>query len=138
MRFAPPAPHWTLLQTCRQLFLGGFEVQARIGVHDFERKEPQRLILDVQLYCPLHLSTPREDALHEVIDYDFIRQTIYSKIERSHINLQETLVDDILQTLLEHPGVTAASVSSYKPDVYPDCQGVGVSVFKSKSGALPC
>ena len=123
---------YVLMNECRKLFLEGLEVQTRIGIHDFELNKPQRLIIDVELYVPLSLSTPSSDAIHEVVDYDFIREVVFERIAQGHINLQESLVDDLLSTLLNHPGVKAARVSSYKPDVYPDCNAVGVEVFRSK------
>jgi len=49
-----------------------------------------------------------------------------------HIHLQETLCDDVVAALLEHSNVRAARVSSMKPDVYPDCDGVGIEVFRKK------
>jgi dihydroneopterin aldolase len=54
---------------------------------------------------------------------------------RGHVQLQETLCDDIVRSMLEHPSVRAARVSTMKPDVYPDCEGVGVEVFKIKEAA---
>ena len=47
-------------------------------------------------------------------------------------SLQETLVDDVLALMLAHPNVRAARVSTEKPDVYPDCDAVGVEVFGLK------
>jgi len=34
--------------------------------------------------------------------------------------------------MLKHPHVLAARVSTEKPDVYPDCESVGVEVFRIK------
>ncbi|MGH6612105.1 MAG: dihydroneopterin aldolase, partial [Burkholderiaceae bacterium] len=51
---------------------------------------------------------------------------------RSHIELQETLVDDIARALLAHRQVRAVRVATDKPDVYPDCEAVGVEVFHLK------
>ena len=34
--------------------------------------------------------------------------------------------------MLAHPNVRAARVSTEKPDVYPDCQSVGIEVFGLK------
>jgi len=98
-----------LLLTCRRLFLRGFTVQVHIGIHDFELHAAQRIVLDVDLYV---------------------------RIAQGHINLQETLCDDILNRLLEHTGVMAARVSTRKPDVYPDCEAVGVEAFRAKPGVL--
>jgi dihydroneopterin aldolase len=87
----------------------------------------------VDLYVPLALSTPSADQLDEVVDYDFIRHTIALRVARGHIELQETLADDLLREMLAHPKVRAARVSTEKPDVYPDCEAVGVEVFGIKA-----
>jgi dihydroneopterin aldolase len=120
------------LAGCRRLFLTDYAVRIRIGVHDFEKQAEQRVLINVDLYVPLSLSTPRSDALSEVLDYDFIRRTIQERVALGHIELQETLVDDIVARMLAHPMVMAARVSTAKPDVYPDCAAVGVEVFAIK------
>ena len=121
-----------LLADCRRLFLRGHEVRINIGVHDFEKKGEQRVVINVDLYVPLAQSTPQADQLAEVLDYDFIRRTIAERASLGHIHLQETLADDLLRLMLQHPQVRAARVSTEKPDVYPDCDAVGVEVFGVK------
>ena len=123
------------LLDCRRLFLRNYEVWINIGVHDFEKKGEQRVLINVDLYIPLALSTPSHDELDEVVDYDFIRRTIAERVARGHIHLQETLCDDVVALMLAHPRVQAARVSTEKPDVYPDCEAVGVEVFRVKPPA---
>lgn len=120
------------LSDCRRLFLRNYQVMSNIGVHDFEKKGEQRVLFNVELFIPLAQSTPVHDQLNEVVDYDFIRDTIEARLAQGHIHLQETLCDDIARTLLAHPKVRAAQVSTEKPDVYPDCDAVGVEVFHIK------
>jgi dihydroneopterin aldolase len=120
------------LSNCRRLFLKDFEINMNIGVHDFEKQGEQRVIINVDLYVPLQSNTPNKDELSEVVDYDFMRQTIADIIATGHIHLQETLCDEIVKRMLAHPLVYATRVSTEKPDVYPDCEGVGVEVFRSK------
>jgi dihydroneopterin aldolase len=120
------------LADCRRLFLRNYVVDANIGIHAFEKEGAQRIALNVDLFVPLALSTPRHDKIHEVLDYDFIRLTIRHRIEQGHINLQETLVDDIARSLLAHPAVRAVRVASEKPDVYPDVDAVGIEVLHFK------
>jgi dihydroneopterin aldolase len=123
------------LAGCRRLFLRNYMVDANIGIHAFEKEGAQRLALNVDLYVPLELSTPRHDRIHEVLDYDFIRLTIRHRLDQGHINLQETLVDDIARTLLAHPAVRAVRVASEKPDVYADVDAVGIEVLHFKEPA---
>ena len=120
------------LTDCRRLFLRNYEVQINIGVHEFEKKGEQRVLFNVDLFIPLALSTPKEDHLHEVVDYDFIRSTIAKRMAQGHIHLQETLCDDVARAMLAHPKVRAVRVSTEKPDVYPDCDAVGVEIFQVK------
>lgn len=117
------------LADCRRLFLRDYEVWINIGVHDFEKTGEQRVLINVDLYVPLALSTPQADQLHEVVDYDYIRRSIAERVAQGHIHLQETLADELLRTMLAHPRVRAARVATEKPDVYPDCDAVGVEVF---------
>jgi 7,8-dihydroneopterin aldolase/epimerase/oxygenase len=120
------------LADCRRLFLRNYEVRINIGVHDFEKRGEQRVVINVELFVPLALSTPVADKLNEVVDYDFMRSTIAERVKRGHIHLQETLCDDVAGALLAHPNVRAVVVSTEKPDVYPDCDAVGVEVFRIK------
>mgnify|MGYP003339920280 CR=1 FL=1 len=120
------------LTDCRRLFLRDYQVMSNIGVHDFEKKAEQRVLFNVDLFIPLASSTPAQDELSEVVDYDFIRFTIEERVAQGHIQLQETLCDDIARTLLAHPKVRAVQVSTQKPDVYPDCDAVGVEVMYFK------
>lgn len=127
-----PADPFALLLHCRRLFIRRHEVLARIGVHAFEKVAPQRLWIDVDLYVPYHTTTPNQDHLEEVVDYDFIRAVVAERIARGHIGLQETLCDELARELLKHPGVRAVRLSTCKPDVYPDSEAVGVEVFYAK------
>ncbi len=122
----------TLLEKHRRLFLRKHEVHLRIGVHDFEKHGTQRVLINVDLYVALATSTPSADTLAEVVDYDFIRESIARRIAQGPIGLQETLADDVLAMMLAHPQVRAARISTEKPDVYPDCEAVGVEVFGMK------
>jgi 7,8-dihydroneopterin aldolase/epimerase/oxygenase len=117
------------LADCRRLFLSRYDVPVRIGVHDFERTAAQRVVFNVDLWVRLADTRPTADELDEVVDYDFIRREIQARISEGHIQLQETLCDELLARLLAHPKVKAARVSTEKPDVYPDCDAVGCEVF---------
>ena len=121
-----------LLADCRRIFLRGLTRQVRIGVHDFERAAAQRILFDIDLYVPLAHTTPQSDHIDEVVDYDFVRDAVTRIVAQGHIDLQETLGDAVLAALLAHPQVVAARVSTRKPDVYDDCDAVGVETFRRK------
>jgi len=51
------------LDHCRRLFLKNYEVPMNIGVHDFEKKGAQRVIINIDLYVLLPDNTPKQDDL---------------------------------------------------------------------------
>ena len=46
------------LRACRRLFLQNYEVNINIGVHEFEKRGEQRVLINVDLFIPLAMSTP--------------------------------------------------------------------------------
>jgi 7,8-dihydroneopterin aldolase/epimerase/oxygenase len=122
----------TLTLECRRVFLRDHVVPVQIGAHDFEKGATQRLVFNVELFVPYAHSTPKDDQLAEVVDYDMVREVIARRVALGHVELQETLCDDLAAQLLAHPQVRAVRLSTQKPDVYPDCAGVGVEVFRMK------
>lgn len=120
------------LSDCRRLFLSNYRIDANVGIYESEKNGAQRAIMNVDVFVPLAVTTPVHDKITEVLDYDFIRDTIRSRIASGHINLLETLCDDVARLLLAHPLVRAVRVSTIKTDIYPDCDGAGVEVFHLK------
>ena len=120
------------LKDCRRLFLRDLEINISIGVYEHENQKKQKILIDIDLYVPLIQCTPKKDSLDEVFDYDFMRESVLKYISKNHINLQETLCDELAAIMLEHPFVKAVCVSTRKTEVYPDCASVGVETFLIK------
>lgn len=120
------------LAQCRRLFVRDYDAMISIGVYDAEKTAKQRVIINVDVFIPLVDSTPKADQLDEVVDYDFIVQAIAQRLQQGHIQLQETLCDDIASTLLAHANVVAVRITSEKCDAYTDCDAVGVEIFRFK------
>ena len=113
--------------TSTKLFLQDFAVEADIGIHDFEKAEPQRLLISVELEVD-GTEQAGEDDIASVLDYDFLRQEIRELITARRFNLQETLCRAIVGIVALRSDVKLAIVSTRKPDVYPDCVAIGVEM----------
>ncbi len=120
------------LSDCRRLFLRNYTLNTFIGVYAFEKAKKQRIAVNVDIFVPLSLSTPVTDKLEEVVDYDFMRSAIAESTANTHIHLLETLCDDLAQKMLKHPKICAVRIAIEKPDIYLDCDAVGVEVFHIK------
>jgi dihydroneopterin aldolase len=118
------------LAGCRRIYLRDWSIHANIGVYSVERQASQPLVLNLDVFVTLSSSTPQRDELREVVDYDFVHDIVRARIARGHINLQETLVDDVATELLRRPGVVAVRISSEKTEIYPDVAGIGIEILR--------
>lgn len=111
----------------RKVALEDFALDLDIGFHEFEIGRPQRLLLTVEVWLEEGHFAP-EDEPGRAWDYDFLRTEIGSLVRGRRFNLQETVVREIYQLVAARRGVAALRVRSRKPDIYPDCAGVGVEL----------
>ena len=111
----------------RKIVLEDFQLDLDIGFHDFEIGNPQRLSVTIEVWVD-ERSFAASDDVGRAWDYDFLRTEIGSLVAGRRFNLQETLAREIYDLVAARRGVTALRVSTRKPDVYPDCAGVGVEL----------
>lgn len=111
----------------RKIVLEDYELQLDIGFHDFEVGNPQRLLLTVEVWVD-ERSFAAADDRDSAWDYDFLRTEIGSLVAERRFNLQETLVREVYDLVAARRGVTGLRVAARKPDIYPDCAGVGVEL----------
>ena len=110
-----------------RIFLEDYDLPMDIGFHDFEVGHPQRLLVTVEVWIDGRFFAARDDAA-AAWDYDFLRREIARLVSGRRFNLQETLVREIYALVAARAGVTRLRVAARKPDVYPDCAGVGVEI----------
>ena len=111
----------------RKIVLEDYCVPVDIGFHDFEVGNPQRLLITVEIWLDEKAFASSDDVA-DAWNYDFIRVEIAALAASRRFNLQETFVRSIYDLVAARAGVTALRISSRKPDVYPDCAGVGVDL----------
>ncbi len=116
-----------LLPRTRKIVLEDYQLTLDIGFHDFEVGKPQRLLVTVEVWVDERSFADRDDQAG-AWDYDFLRTEIAALAAGRRFNLQETLVREIYDAVAARRGVTALRVSTRKPDIYPDCAGVGVEL----------
>jgi len=73
------------------------------------------------------------DDIRQAFDYDTIIKGIKAIIARGHINLVETLAEQIATLCLAHPRVQSLRVMIEKLDKEPGA--VGVEIVRDKAGA---
>jgi dihydroneopterin aldolase len=111
----------------RKIVLEDYELPVDIGFHEFEVGNPQRLLITVEVWLD-EATFVKSDEEAEAWNYDFLRLEIAALAKSRRFNLQETLAHGIYELVAARKGVTALRVTTRKPDIYPDCKGVGVEL----------
>lgn len=107
----------------RQFQLRAIETQCSIGIHDFERAAPQRILVDIDVLLDPD-QEPQADRIDEALNYDDIRVAVLSLATSRHFDLQETLARAIFDAVAAMKTVQAVRVKTSKPDVYQDVGSV--------------
>jgi dihydroneopterin aldolase len=100
-----------------RIVLSNMVFQARHGVHDWEKVEPQRFEVDVELVLDVQ-PAGLDDDISRTIDYGGVYQVTRQVVESTTFNLIEALAEAIAHELLgEHALVDEVIVRVRKPEV---------------------
>lgn len=111
----------------RKIVLTNYALPVDIGFHEFEVGNPQRLLVSIEVWVDEASFASVDDADH-AWNYDTLRTDVGRLASGRRYNLQETLARAIYDLVAARRGVTSLKVSTCKPDIYPDCEGVGVEL----------
>lgn len=114
----------------RHVFVSGLEVQTTIGVHDSEKRGPQRVRVSVDLKVR-EQGPARSDRLADVLDYAGVVRLVEQLTRQGHVNLLETLAERIADGCLADARVLAVRVRLEKPDVIANATSVGIEIERA-------
>ena len=112
----------------RKIVLEDYCLAVDIGFHDFEVGNAAAAAGHGRGLGRRAQLRRRATSAASAWDYDFLRTEIGALAAGRRFNLQETFVREIYDLVAARRGVTALRVSTRKPDIYPDCAGVGVEL----------
>lgn len=113
-----------------RIFVHDYVLDVEIGVFTNEKGVTQRVRFSVDIDVTPAPVAVGDDIAH-ALDYDHITNGIKAIIARGHINLVETLAEDVARHCLGHPRAARVTVSVAKLDKDPGA--VGVEIVRSKT-----
>jgi dihydroneopterin aldolase len=114
-----------------RVFVHDLVLDVEIGVYMQEKGVMQRVRFSVDV--DLIPADALNDDIRQAFDYDTIIKGIKAIVARGHINLVETLAEQIATLCLAHPRVQSLRVMIEKLDKEPGA--VGVEIVRDKAGA---
>ena len=113
------------------LFLEDVVRDVDIGVHDFEIGNPQKVRFDIYVMLS-DILNPNNDDLNEVLNYEYLIDSLDDVLSIGRFSLLETLANRLLAEISAPTSVKAASVVITKLDILDGDGRLGCSMTKIK------
>ena len=112
----------------RHVFVRDLTLMCAIGVHDHERLGPQRVRINLDLAVLEGDISAVADSIDNVVCYENVSNDVRAICAGEHVNLVETLAEDIAGACLRYAQVRSVRVRVEKLDVFEDAASVGVEI----------
>jgi dihydroneopterin aldolase len=113
------------------LFVRGIEVDAVIGIYHYERHEPQKLRVSLELELDTRPAAAEDDA-RLTVDYDQAVKIATDILTQGEFRLIETGAEEIAQAILAAHQVDAVTIELIKPDAIAGPPEAGVRIRRAR------
>jgi 7,8-dihydroneopterin aldolase/epimerase/oxygenase len=115
-----------------RIFLRGLECQCIIGFIDWERRVPQKVVLELELPTDCTRAA-RGDAVADTIDYKAVAKRVLAFVGESQFQLLETLAHRLALLLLAEFPLAWIRIEINKPGAIRHSRDVGVSIVRRRA-----
>ena len=109
------------------VYIRELEIDAIIGIYDWERETKQTVSIDLEMGCDNTKAAASED-IAEALDYKSVAKRLISFVEGSEFLLVETLAERIAAIVLEEFSVPWLRLRLGKPGAVTGSKDVGVII----------
>lgn len=117
-----------------KVFIEGLEIEALIGIYDWERRIRQPLVFDVEMAFD-NRKPAASDDIADTLNYKDVSKRLIDFVSQSEYQLVETLAERCAQIVLEEFGVAQVRLKLSKPGAVRGAKAVGVIVERSRGDA---
>lgn len=107
-------------------------VRCVIGVHDWERKDRQDVLINIEIGADCR-PAGRSDDFEDAVDYRSISKSVLEAAEQSEFFLVEALAERIGSICMEDKRVNRVRVQVEKPGALRFARSVGVAIERARS-----
>ena len=119
-------------RSIRHVFIRDLILSCSIGIHRQEKTAAQRVRINLDLAVD-EGGQPINDDINNVICYEQLAEGVGELVGRGHVNLVETLAENIAAMCLEDLRVRSARVRVEKLDILEGAESVGVEIERFNS-----
>ncbi len=113
------------------IFLHGLKAKTLIGVYEWERQQPQILLLDLDIGTDF-LQAAQSDDVADTIHYAQVAEEIISALAEQSFLLLEALAEYVAQFILTRYQALSVKVKVVKPGILASVAQVGVMIERQR------
>jgi 7,8-dihydroneopterin aldolase/epimerase/oxygenase len=118
--------------TTDKVFIEGLEIEALIGIYDWERRIRQPLRFDVEMAFD-NRRPAATDAIGDTLDYKAVSKRLIAFVGQSEYGLVETLAERCAALILDEFDVQHVRIKLSKPGAVRGATAVGVIIERSRA-----
>ncbi len=118
------------------VFIEGLEIEALIGIYDWERRIRQPLVFDIEMAFDNRIPAA-SDAIGDTLDYKAVSKRVVEYVSASDFGLVETLAERVAAIILGEFGVQRVRLKLSKPGAVRGARAVGVMIERDASSPGP-
>jgi dihydroneopterin aldolase len=114
-----------------KIFLRQLEVDAIIGIWDWEREVKQRVSIDLEMATDIRKAAA-SDSIADTLNYKDVAKRLIAFVGDSQFQLVETLSERIAEIVVTEFDVPWVKVTVNKPGAIRGSKAVGISIERSR------
>ena len=114
------------------VFIEGLEIEALIGIYDWERRIRQTLVFDIEMAFDNRVPAATDD-IALTLNYKDVSKRLVEYVGQSGFGLVETLAERCAAIILDEFGVARVRLKLSKPGAVRGARAVGVVIERSRA-----
>ena len=114
------------------VFIEGLEIDALIGIYDWERRIRQTLVFDIEMAFDNRVPAATDD-IALTLNYKDVSKRLVEYVGQSGFGLVETLAERCAAIILDEFGVARVRLKLSKPGAVRGARAVGVVIERSRA-----
>ena len=114
-----------------KVFIEGLQIEALIGIYDWERRIRQPLLFDIQMAFD-NRKPAASDDIADTLNYKDVSKRLIAFVSESDFGLVETLAERCAELVLREFDVAHVRLKLSKPGAVRGAKAVGVIIERSR------
>ena len=115
----------------RKVIIKDLTLSIFVGIHNFEKKNKQRVKFNIEILTDPYVSPNRKD-LNSILNYEEVVVKIEKLTDFKHHDLLEDLAENIFNMIFKNKLVKKINLKLEKLDILKKTKSVGIEVSKTK------